>query len=250
MAELVHAVPLADLPVVEESAVTIEVLPARGMIALRGPMEDGRFIEAVRGAVGFEPPDRRRFRFEGGRGVFWMSPDELLLMTPREEVAGCIKALGVALEGVHHLVVDMSDARAGVPADRPRHPRGAGQGCSGGSGQSGIPARHVAADAHRIRRDRPLPDLGDPGDLRASLLPFLCPPCAWLSLPLRAGRHAAGRVRRAVGLFPVKIHRPNPAGRSCLARDSARNLIGGLPPMLAEPDVSSIFGIEGSLALP
>ena len=112
MAELVHAVPLADLPVVEESTVKIEVLPARGMIALRGPMEDGRFIEAVRGAVGFEPPDRRRFRFEDGRGAFWMSPDELLLMTPREEVAGCIETLGAALEGVHHLVADMSDARA------------------------------------------------------------------------------------------------------------------------------------------
>ncbi|MEL6690994.1 MAG: sarcosine oxidase subunit gamma family protein [Pseudomonadota bacterium] len=83
-----------------EGAGTVRQLPQRGMITVRGDMTD--LAKAVKvpaqGTV--------------AGNVAWMSPDELLVMCPHEEVGAQIDALRVKLSGTHHLVEDVSDARA------------------------------------------------------------------------------------------------------------------------------------------
>jgi sarcosine oxidase subunit gamma len=49
-----------------------------------------------------------------------MSPDEVLVVLPRADVPGALAALGQALAGVHHLAVDVSDARAVFRVEGPK----------------------------------------------------------------------------------------------------------------------------------
>lgn len=84
--------------------------PLRGMITLRGELK--KISQAVEKSIGCAVPDTRRV-LNGERGdVLWMSPDELLLTVPYEEVGDRLSVLSEMLEGTHHLAVDVSDARA------------------------------------------------------------------------------------------------------------------------------------------
>ncbi len=49
---------------------------------------------------------------EDGRRVVWMATDELLLLMPHSEVDAALAKLAKALDGTHHLALDVSDARA------------------------------------------------------------------------------------------------------------------------------------------
>lgn len=84
--------------------------PLRGMITLRGAFSE--LAGAVEKAVGCAIPESRRAAGGSGGDVLWMSPDELLLTLPYAQVADTLAVLGEALSGVHHLAVDVSDARA------------------------------------------------------------------------------------------------------------------------------------------
>ena len=95
----------------------IQVLPPQGMIALRGDLSDAGFKAAVTAAVPLDVPGPNAASFDGTRGIFWMSPDELLLLCPYAEVAGHVDSIGAALAGTHHLVADISDARAVFAVD-------------------------------------------------------------------------------------------------------------------------------------
>ncbi len=95
----------------------VQVLPPQGMIVVRGDLSDGALQSAVTAAVPLAMPGQTGASFENGRGIFWMSPDELLLMCPYAEVAGHVDSIGKALAGTHHLVADISDARAVFAVD-------------------------------------------------------------------------------------------------------------------------------------
>ena len=86
--------------------------PLRGMITLRGDLGETAFANALEGATGLAVPSLRRGAYDGDRGALWMSPDELLLMLPYGEVGETLTKLAKALDGQHHLAVDVSDARA------------------------------------------------------------------------------------------------------------------------------------------
>lgn len=83
-----------------------------GMLTLRGNFAAQEFANAVKSVTGIAVPGVRAIVSEGARSLAWMSPDELLLIAPREEVAQLEGALVAALAGEHALVVDVSDARA------------------------------------------------------------------------------------------------------------------------------------------
>ena len=85
---------------------------AVGMVTLRGDLADPRIAEAVRAETGCAPPAVRRIETAGASAVAWMSPDELLLFGPSAEAGARVEGLGRRLAGVHHLAVDVSDARA------------------------------------------------------------------------------------------------------------------------------------------
>ncbi|MEO0679132.1 MAG: sarcosine oxidase subunit gamma family protein [Pseudomonadota bacterium] len=81
----------------------------RAMLTIRAA---GEAAQAVGDAVGAPAPAVRRIETAGARALAWMSPDEWLLTAPAGEAATLAAALGEALSGRPHLVVDVSDARA------------------------------------------------------------------------------------------------------------------------------------------
>lgn len=89
------------------SEVSVARVHDLGMITLRGDLSDPAFGNALSVPI----PEPRRIN-EGEVRLAWMSPDELLAICPRGQVAGYIEALKPALSGQHHLVADVSDARA------------------------------------------------------------------------------------------------------------------------------------------
>lgn len=92
--------------------VTVTEAGLQGMITVRGDLKSAKLKKAVKDAAGLAIPAQRRVAFKDGKGVGWMSPDELLVMVPYAEAGTTIAALNEALAGEHALVVDVSDARA------------------------------------------------------------------------------------------------------------------------------------------
>jgi sarcosine oxidase subunit gamma len=68
--------------------------------------------KAIKAAVGTKVPAQRRIEVAGDNACGWMSPDEYLLVLPYAEVPKALAAIAKALQGQHHLAVDVSDARA------------------------------------------------------------------------------------------------------------------------------------------
>lgn len=86
-----------------------------GMIQIRADL--GRAGDAIAGAAGLAIPAQGRSVSDGSRRLGWMSPDELLLVLPRAEVADTLAALTDALSTEHALVADVSDMRAAFRID-------------------------------------------------------------------------------------------------------------------------------------
>ena len=84
--------------------VTIAKAGPTGMVTLRTDLSAA--ASALRGA-GITVPDRRTAR----DGTLWMSPDELMILCPRDASSDKVAVLTVALKGTHHLAIDVSDAR-------------------------------------------------------------------------------------------------------------------------------------------
>lgn len=93
-----------------EALATIARKDGLGMITIRAALD--RAGDAIAAAAGLPLPAATAITTDGSRWLGWMSPDELLLMLPRAEVAEAMSALDQALTGEHALVVDVSDMRA------------------------------------------------------------------------------------------------------------------------------------------
>lgn len=91
--------------------VTVVEAPLRGMLSLRADLAEPAVAAAVQAATGLSPPDRLRCRTDGERGVYWMSPDELLLCAPYAEIDAAYDAAAAAMGDRPHLLADVSDAR-------------------------------------------------------------------------------------------------------------------------------------------
>ena len=83
-----------------------------GMISVRGDLGAGYMKKALKKAVGLGLPDTRSVQINGDRGVAWMSPDELLLLCPYDQVSDTIDMLTKCFGSNHTLAVNVSDARA------------------------------------------------------------------------------------------------------------------------------------------
>jgi sarcosine oxidase subunit gamma len=130
------------------SDVSVERLGPTGMITLRGVLAAPRLAAAVEAATGHGMPAVRRIHGGLGGGVAWMSPDELLLLVPRDDAPARTAALGDALAGTHHLAADVSDARAAFRLT--------------GAGAREVIAKGAPVDLH--------PAAFGPGDLRRTRL--------------------------------------------------------------------------------
>ncbi len=108
MSEACSALPGATF----SGIVRVEEAGLRGMVTLRADLGAAKVKKAVKDAIGTDIPATRKAAHAGGRGALWMSPDELLLLVPHAEAPALAARLGKALAGVHHLAVEVSDARA------------------------------------------------------------------------------------------------------------------------------------------
>ena len=95
-----------------EGAARVAEVPAPGMIALKGDLSSSAVAEALRAVAGAPVPQTRRIVAEGECRVAWMAPDEVLILLPRDAVAGALATLAERLAGEHHLAADVSDMRA------------------------------------------------------------------------------------------------------------------------------------------
>ncbi len=92
--------------------VTVREAGLRGMISLRGDLTAGNVKAAVKKVAGVAVPGLRKITLKDDKGAAWMSPDELMILVPYEAAGATVAALSAALAGEHHLVADVSDARA------------------------------------------------------------------------------------------------------------------------------------------
>lgn len=83
-----------------------------GMITLRGDLDSTKIRKAAKAVAGSDCPDRGQCTYKGEHGLAWMSPDELLVMCPYQEVPAALDKMTKTLKGEHALMVNVSDARA------------------------------------------------------------------------------------------------------------------------------------------
>jgi sarcosine oxidase subunit gamma len=93
-------------------AVRVEEAGLQGMILMRGDFASDAFRSAASGIAGAEFPAQRRASLIGARRLLWMAPDEALIVLPYPDVAEAQTTLADALGGTHHLIINVSDARA------------------------------------------------------------------------------------------------------------------------------------------
>lgn len=90
--------------------VTVREMGLQGMVSLRGDLAAlGAVVMRLTGA---EMPAVRAMTKGRGIQVAWMSPDELLILCDHGAADTLVADLTQALEGQHHLALNLSDARA------------------------------------------------------------------------------------------------------------------------------------------
>ncbi len=92
--------------------VKVTEMGLRGMITLRGDLASTDLKNAATGASGVDMPAQGHANTVEQSGLAWMSPDELLVMTPYAEVEDKLAQIDKLMKGKHYLAVNVSDARA------------------------------------------------------------------------------------------------------------------------------------------
>lgn len=92
--------------------VMVQQVSARGMVSLRGDLASAKLKTAVKKLTGLAVPKTGEINQNSKFATAWMSPDELLILTPFTQSAPATAALASALRASHHLAINISDARA------------------------------------------------------------------------------------------------------------------------------------------
>lgn len=94
-----------------QGQIKIQDAGLRGMITLRGDLGSAQIKKAASRVAGVEIPGPGQCNSSGEKGIAWMSPDEVLVMTPYDQVTSAVAKLEADLKGQHALVANVSDAR-------------------------------------------------------------------------------------------------------------------------------------------
>ncbi len=93
----------------EGASPTIKEVPFLGYLNLRGKPGNTAFLAAVLKVLGSEPPLEANAMIESGDfRIYWLGPDEGLVVTPTEQQSKVQADLRKALDGVFSSVVDNS----------------------------------------------------------------------------------------------------------------------------------------------
>lgn len=97
-------------PMNETAGVWANEVPLLGYISLRGNVEQPEFLDAVHGALGAHLPTQpcSTQTLANHVQILWISPDEWLIVCPREQSANLQLLLRLALAKLHSQVVDNS----------------------------------------------------------------------------------------------------------------------------------------------
>lgn len=96
----------------EAATARITEIGGQGMITIRGDLDAPFLRKAAKKATGVDFPAPGLCHSDGASGLAWMSPDELLLMCPRGQVAEVLAQLQTRFMDTHSLALDVSGARA------------------------------------------------------------------------------------------------------------------------------------------
>ena len=91
---------------------TITECGPRGMITLRGDLSSKALQKAACELTGCDFPAKLGITGTHDSGICWMSPDELLILCPYANAHAATAHLSETLKDTHHLVANVSDARA------------------------------------------------------------------------------------------------------------------------------------------
>lgn len=95
-----------------DGLVRVQEAGLQGMITLRCDAGKPELAAALRDVAGVDMPGQRGIVASGDCALAWMSPDEWLILLPYAQAHDAVARLRAALEGTHHLVENVSDARA------------------------------------------------------------------------------------------------------------------------------------------
>jgi sarcosine oxidase subunit gamma len=91
------------------SAPAIKEIPFLGYLNLRGKLSNTAFLAAVLKVLGCEPPLKPNTMVESGvYRIYWLGPDEWLVVTPTDQQSKVQNELRTALAGVFSSIVDNS----------------------------------------------------------------------------------------------------------------------------------------------
>ena len=97
-----------DQPIVEHDAITITEKPFYSHFILRGLLSDSAFTDAIKTILDIELPVANTVVEKDGLSVFWMSPDQWLLLSNDESQVDKLSMLVGALEDVFAQINDVS----------------------------------------------------------------------------------------------------------------------------------------------
>ncbi len=111
MLELRSETALANI-IAQNSFISLREIGDRGMIDVRGLAGDRKFLAAVKKVLEVDLPKVPRTSTAWGEvKALWLSIDQWLVLCPRAKTDALTAALQDALNGVHSLVVNVSDMR-------------------------------------------------------------------------------------------------------------------------------------------
>ncbi|MCP3868394.1 MAG: sarcosine oxidase subunit gamma [Gammaproteobacteria bacterium] len=94
------------------SGVNLQELPFQGHLNLRGRPDESRFTNAVIEVLGFAPPLRpNTYKVVDSLKMYWLGPDEWLIITPMERQADLEAEFDKALQGLFSSVIDISSGQ-------------------------------------------------------------------------------------------------------------------------------------------
>ena len=99
---------MSDLVVTGECGTQVSVRADRGHINLRGDMADADFVAAVEKVIGQPLPIIPNTLTTGSHHVFWLGPDEWLIMMAADDVAEMVARLDDATSSMHAAINDIS----------------------------------------------------------------------------------------------------------------------------------------------
>ncbi len=107
-----RAVTALDGATSTDGIATITEVALQGMITLRGDLASAGIKKAAKTVASVDVPGAGQANCSDDRGICWMSPDELLVLCPYDEVDASLDKIRSTIGSDHALAVDVSDARA------------------------------------------------------------------------------------------------------------------------------------------